>query len=234
MLLPHAVSTCPGNRRAGVGWLTAVDGAQADHAGDTHPGVLLHERDASLFPEPALLPRVPRRCFPQGLRFHDHALAGVSEAVLLGSREGRHFDQTFMEALVRPGRDRGDCSDRSSMPAWSPVRTSEDELSVYISQHYSFERAHVLCATLRLDGFASAHAGYAGGELVTKPRRFEGWRHVLNYSSEAAASVRVELQSRFGEPLPGLTLADAPDLYVPTRRTAGRTAAMSRRSRASA
>ena len=118
-----------------------------------------------------------------------------------------------MQAWVRPGRDRRNWGDRSSMPAWGLLRTAEDELSVYISQHYRFDSAHLVRATLRLDGFASAHAGYAGGELVTAPIRFQGRRLVLNYATGAAGSVRIELQGQSGAPVPGFALRDAPDLY---------------------
>ena len=155
----------------------------------------------------------PKRYLPNRRRLPEHGNDGVSEAVFLTSRDGVHFDRTFMQAWVRPGRDRRNWGDRSSMPAWGLLRTGEDELSVYISQHYRFDSAHLVRATLRLDGFASAHAGYAGGELVTAPIRFQGRRLVLNYATGAAGSVRVELQSQSGEPVPGFAFDDAPDLY---------------------
>ena len=71
----------------------------------------------------------------------------------------------------------------------------------------------MLRGTLRVDGFASAHADYSGGDLVTAPLKFKGRRLVLNYSSGAGGSVRIELQSEFGKPLQGFALADAPHLY---------------------
>ena len=155
----------------------------------------------------------PKRYLPKRRRLPEHGNDGVSEAVFLSSRDGVHFDRTFLEAWVRPGRDRRNWGDRSSMPAWGLLRTAEDELSVYISQHYRFDSAHLVRATLRLDGFASAHAGYAGGDLVTSPIRFQGRQLVLNYATGAAGSVRVELQTEFGEPLPGFAMRDAPELF---------------------
>ena len=155
----------------------------------------------------------PKRYLPERRRLRDHSSDGVSEAVFLSSRDGLHFDRTFMEAWVRPGRDPRNWGDRSSMPAWGLLQTAEDELSVYISQHYRFDSAHLLRGTLRVDGFASAHADYSGGDLVTAPLKFKGRRLVLNYSSGAGGSVRIELQSEFGKPLQGFALADAPHLY---------------------
>ena len=48
--------------------------------------------------------------------------------------------------------------------------------------------------TIRLDGFVSARAPFAGGELVTKSLRFSGDRLALNYSTSAAGSLRIEIQ----------------------------------------
>ena len=155
----------------------------------------------------------PKRYLPERRRLRDHSSDGISEAVFLTSRDGLHFDRTFMEAWIRPGRDPRNWGDRSTMPAWGLLQTGQDELSVYISQHYRFDSAHLARATLRLDGFASAHADHSGGELITTPLRFTGRSLVLNYATAAAGCVRVELQTASGQPLPGFTLADAPCLY---------------------
>lgn len=165
------------------------------------------------FRNPALYLAFPKRYFPQRRRLPAHPTGGISEAVMLSSRNGLHFDRTFMEAWIRPGRDRRNWGDRSTMTAWGLLRTAEDELSVYVSQHYRFNTAHMLRGTLRIDGFASAHAGYAGGELVTTPLSCDGRRLVLNFATGAGGSVRVGMQSESGAPLSGFELADGQELY---------------------
>ena len=45
---------------------------------------------------------------------------------------------------------------------------------MYVNQDYAQPTAHLRRYSLRLDGFASAQADYAGGELVTKPLVFQG------------------------------------------------------------
>jgi hypothetical protein len=65
---------------------------------------------------------------------------------------------------------------------------------------------------LRLDGFAAVHAGYDGGEMRTKPLRFEGSRLLLNFATSAAGSVKVEVQDAEGRPVPGFSLADCEEL----------------------
>jgi len=63
---------------------------------------------------------------------------------------------------------------------------------------------------MRLDGFASARAGYAGGVLVTKPLVLDGSYLELNVSTSAAGHVRAELRDSDGVPVPGRTLDDCP------------------------
>lgn len=138
---------------------------------------------------------------------------GISDAMLLSSRDGLHFDRTFLEAFIRPGRDDLNWGDRSVMPAWGIVQTGPDEMSLYYSQHYRKDSAHMRRGVLRLDGFASLHADAAPGELVTKPFTFRGRRLTLNYATSAAGSVQVEVQTVEGKPIPGFALADAPETF---------------------
>ena len=155
----------------------------------------------------------PKRFFPKRRLLADHASDGISEAVVLSSRDGTVFDRTFMEAWIRPGREERNWGDRATMPAWGLVQTADDEMSIYYSRHYRFDSAYLERGVLRLDGIASAHADYDGGDLVTEPVRFTGRRLVLNYSTGAGGAVKVELQNRFGQPLPGFTLDEAATIY---------------------
>ncbi len=60
---------------------------------------------------------------------------------------------------------------------------------------------------LRTDGFAWVQIGADVGELVTRPLQFAGKELVLNYSTSAGGSVRVEIQDESGQPIPGFSLA---------------------------
>jgi hypothetical protein len=155
----------------------------------------------------------PKRFVPDRKRLTEHNEPGISEGVFLSSRDGLHFDRTFLEAFIRPGRDRLNWGDRSNMTAWGLVETAPDEMSLYYSQHYGFPTHHLRRGVLRLDGIASAQAGYGGGELITRPVRFRGGKLVLNYSTAASGGVQVEIQGADGKPLAGFTLADAPPLF---------------------
>ncbi|MBI3943353.1 MAG: hypothetical protein HY326_10105 [Chloroflexi bacterium] len=156
---------------------------------------------------------LPMRFLPHRKALPEHHHDGVSDGVYMSSRDGIHWDRTFLEAFIRPGRDRENWTDRTNAPVLNVVQTAPDELSVYWLEHYSWPTNHVRRGTLRLDGFASLNAGYAGGEAITHPLRFSGDKLVLNYATSAAGSLRVELQDSAGQPLPGYSLEESAELY---------------------
>ena len=49
--------------------------------------------------------------------------------------------------------------------------------------------------------------------MVTKPLIFSGSELVINYSTSAAGSVRIEIQDAEGKPLPGFGMEDATEIY---------------------
>ena len=155
----------------------------------------------------------PKRFIPNRKSLPDHTVTGISDAVLLTSRDGLHFDRQFKSALIRPGLDIDNWGDRSQMPAWGLHQTSPTEMSLYYSRHYRVSTAHMVRGVFRLDGIASAQADYEGGEVLTKPLKFTGKQLVLNFSTSAAGSVRVEVQDLEGRPLPGYSLDESPELY---------------------
>lgn len=139
--------------------------------------------------------------------FHD-----VSDAVLMTSRGGNTYDRTFMEAFVSPGVGAENWTSRTNYPARNVVQTGPAEMSVYLNQNYGQPTAHLRRYSLRLDGFASIHADYDGGEMITKPLTFQGPQLLLNFATSAAGGLKVEIQKPDGTPIPGFLLADCDEL----------------------
>lgn len=130
----------------------------------------------------------------------------TSDAVLLTSRGGTRYDRTFLESLVRPGGDLKNWTARSNYPARGIVPTGPTEMSMYIQRAYGQPSAHLERLTWRTDGFASVHAGYQPGELVTNPFTFDGKELTVNIASSAAGGMFVEIQDAAGNPQPGFKL----------------------------
>ena len=49
--------------------------------------------------------------------------------------------------------------------------------------------------------------------MTTKPLVFSGKELILNFSTSAAGSIRVEIQNANGEHIEGFALADCPDIF---------------------
>lgn len=135
-----------------------------------------------------------------------------SDAVLMSSRGGNHYDRTFMEGFIRPGLGLENWVSRTNYPACGLLQTGPGEMSMYVQHSYGQPTHHLVRYAMRLDGVASLHAGYAGGEMLSKPLTFTGDALYLNMSTSAAGSVRVEIQDANGAPIPGYTLEDCNEL----------------------
>ena len=116
------------------------------------------------------------------------AMLGSTDVLFMATRPGQtSYSRLFTEAFIRPGLDPARWGSRSNYVALNVVPTGDTEMSIY---HARSGHRYVL----RTDGFISAAAGAKEGELVTKPLLFDGDKLVVNYSTSAAGSLRVEIQ----------------------------------------
>lgn len=140
------------------------------------------------------------------------AARDTTDPVLLTSRDGETYDQTFRESLVPPGLRPERWISRSNYPLLNLVQTGPEEMSFYIQHDYGAPTAHVRRYSWPLDRIASVTAGYEGGEFVTRPLVFAGGRLHLNFSTSAVGSIRVEIQDGNGTAIPGFALEDSTEL----------------------
>jgi hypothetical protein len=135
------------------------------------------------------------------------------------SRDGRTFHR-WDEAFLRPGlRGTDNWVYGDNYVSWGMVETkasiadAPDEISIYATEGYWMKASKLRRFTLRKDGFASMHAPFAGGEFTTKPITFQGSRLVLNFSTSAAGTIRVEIQDVSGRPLKGFAVSDCGEVF---------------------
>ncbi len=147
--------------------------------------------------------RAPHIYIATPTRFHPGR--GESTDILFMTTRGESpYDRTFREAFIRPGLDPARWGNRSNFAALGIVPTSPTEMSIYTTPFRRF--------VLRTDGFASVQAGADVGEMLTRPLSFTGKELTLNYSTSAAGSVRVEIQSADGKTLLGFGAGDCPEI----------------------
>lgn len=125
-----------------------------------------------------------------------------SDAVLISSRGGNKYQRTYMEAFLKPGIGLSNWISRTNYPALNVVQTGETEMSFYVNQDYAQPTAHLHRYSLRIDGFASLHAGFETGEMKTKTISFSGSKMVLNFATSAAGYILVELLDANDKVLP--------------------------------
>lgn len=147
--------------------------------------------------------RAPHIYIATPTRFHP-GRGESTDILFMTARGDSAYDRTFREAFIRPGLDPARWGNRSNYAAWNVVPTGPTEMSIYTTPFRRF--------TLRTDGFASVHAGADEGEMLTHPLRFTGQTLVVNYSTSAGGSLKVEIQDAAGKPLPGYSLADCKPL----------------------
>jgi hypothetical protein len=140
---------------------------------------------------------------------------GLSDGVFMSSHDGLRFDRTFMEAFIRPGPDPLNWGNAhgNQTPACGLLETAPGEISIYWTEHQGTPSPRLRRGTLRTDGFVSVNAPYSGGEFVTVPMHCAGGHIVLNFSTSAAGSLRVEAQDARGAPIPGFSLGECPPVW---------------------
>lgn len=134
---------------------------------------------------------------------HSTMRQGVSDGVFMTSRGGEHYDRTFLESFIRPGLHGYNWAARSNIPAAGIVQTGDDEMSIYVTRAYGTGQVYLERLKLRLDGFASARAGFKEGSLITKPVVLKGNYINLNYSTSSVGYVKVVLLDEKGNEIPG-------------------------------
>lgn len=160
------------------------------------------------------------------MRAEERFGTGITDSVLMTSRDGEHFKR-WAESFLRPGPERpGTWQYGQQYIARGLVTTkpdlpgAADEYSLYATENHWTSEAHwsphvslLRRYTIRRDGFVSLSAPMSGGEAVTKLLRFQGKHLVINFATSAAGAIRFELQDAAGKPLPGFSLDDCDDVY---------------------
>ncbi len=161
---------------------------------------------------PHLYIGTPARFVGQRRKVLAHPHHGVSDAILISSRDGVSFER-WEEGFIRPGSECETWTDRNNFPVWGMLQLTPDTLSLYWNEHYRHPGIRLRRGTIRTDGFVSIHAGGGVGEVLTRPLIFSGNRLEVNYATSAIGALRFALCDEAGAPLPGFGLNDSEVLY---------------------
>jgi len=155
---------------------------------------------------------LPARFVPGRTKIVGRKNPGVSDAMLMSSRDGLNF-QRWSQAFIRPSTEPEVWTDRNNYPALGILETGPEELSVYWTEHYRHPGMRLRRGTLRKDGFASLQCSGSIGEMLTRPLRIDGSALEVNYATDATGWIRFEICDLSGTPIPGFTLYDSETLF---------------------
>lgn len=199
-------------------FLNWTEGADM-HFGDTPPEHLYTNATTPYFRAPHLYLSLAKRFFyrkralprevGESLVEDPEYSRHCSDAVLMTSRGGYEYDRTFMEAFIRPGQTPQDWVSRGNAPALGIIPGTERELYFYRNSHYAQPSAHLSRYSMRLDGFVSVEAPYAGGSMTTRLIAFEGNRLEINFETSAYGEIQIEVLDPHGSPYPDFACADS-------------------------
>lgn len=140
-------------------------------------------------------------------------MAGMTDTVILSSRDGVHWKRPFRSAWLRAGIDPRNWTHRNNCTGIGILQTREDEWSMYVSEHYGWPDNRLRRLVIRPWGFGSFGGGASGGSLVTHPLVFTGDELRINFSTSAVGSIAIGLLQADGRPIAGRGLADQAPLY---------------------
>jgi hypothetical protein len=144
----------------------------------------------------------------------------VTDGLFMSSRDGRTFNR-WNEPFFRAGIERkhnwlyGDCYVNCGIIETAAEDSSAPpELSFYVEENHSKTNAErTRRYTLRIDGFVSASAPRAGGEIITKPITFAGDQLSLNFTTTSVGGILVELQDADGAVIPGFSREECCEIF---------------------
>ena len=132
----------------------------------------------------------------------------LTDGLFMSSRDGLSFER-WDEAFLRPGPEaEGRWIYGDNYQSYGLFETSSEVAGLpnEISMHFDEgawrdDLRRIRRYTIRLDGFVSLNAPYAGGQMMTKPLIFSGSQLTINYATSAAGTLKVEIQSADGSPI---------------------------------
>lgn len=143
-----------------------------------------------------ILLSMPMRFHPERRKFDYEkngtgSNAGVSDAVLMTSRDGVHWDRAVKDAWIAGGLYEHEWTQRCFISAGGVIARG-DRFIFYVEQNYMWDDGGIWAYSVPKYRFTSLYADGNGGSFTTKPMEFVSDDIYLNYSTSAYGYVRVK------------------------------------------
>lgn len=164
---------------------------------------------------PGLYMAMPMRFIPtrKEVGFPPIRVDGVSDGLLLFSRDGITFDSPSEPAWILPGNDQANWGNaHANNTPVTGIAAKPDEWIVYWMDGYG-SLPRVSMGSLRPHGFIALSFPSTGGSALSRPLRFGKGTLKANFTSSAAGSLQFEIRRTNGEPVPGFTFEDCEPFF---------------------
>lgn len=133
---------------------------------------------------------------------------GVSDAVLMTSRDGVHWDRSVKDAwLSGDVEEDREWTQRNFITAGGIIER-DDKFYFYVEKHYMWDDGGIWAYSMPKYRLMSLYADGDGGSFVTKPLHFESDTISLNYRTSAYGYIRVTVRD-----MDGTTLYTSDEIY---------------------
>ena len=194
------------------GWRAISSAVSGDflHWGPTVPneypgiGVCEHLYTNATRPIPGaehMLISMPMRFMDKRKMFADYAhSAGVSDMVLMTSRDGHTWDRPIRDGFIRGGLYAHEWTQRCFIPVGGIIPRG-DRFLFYVEQNYMWDDDGIYAYAVPRFRFVSLWADGKGGLLTTKELHFESDEFFLNFATSAYGFVKVKILDPDGNEL---------------------------------
>jgi len=150
-----------------------------------------------------ILVSIPMRFQEERMKFADydgnpHGSKGVSDSVLMTSRDGLHWDRTLRDAWIAGSLSEHEWTQRCFITASGIIERGND-YHIYVEKNYMWEDDGMWLYTVPRLRLMGLHADGDGGRIKTKMLRFEENDIYLNYATSAYGYVKLTLYSHDGQ-----------------------------------
>lgn len=133
-----------------------------------------------------------RRKKVQDYEGNPYGSAGVSDAVLMTSRDGVHWDRMLKDAWLSGGLYSHEWTQRCFITLGGIIERGND-FYIYTEQNYMWDDDGIWAYSIPKYRFLSLYADEEGGSFTTKTLKFETDDIHLNYSTSAYGYIRVTI-----------------------------------------
>lgn len=123
---------------------------------------------------------------------------GVSDAILMTSRDGVHWDRSVKDAWLSGGLCEREWTQRNFIVSGGIIERN-DSFYFYVEKHYMWDDCGIWVYSVPKYRLMSLYADGEGGSFVTKPLHFESDTISFNYATSAYGYLRVHVRDTNGK-----------------------------------